>query len=235
MENERVAAKGYELIRCICEHSLPDDCPYAKEETFEIKIGFAGHQLGVVVGYIKDGKPSSYFKSDVNGETNIFQGMIDNGFTESKLRCTRMKDESDFSEKEYHYIIYKLADHSSMKPTAKRNVDFSMNTAHEVTYEVLLVNNDWEGVCRYITFSYSTVGTFSTPFFSEIEDLEQKFEEMYDDCTDGVVADDDYKVFKMYDEFGEEIDTEIDGAHSLMRMIASVRLLEVKTKIIENY
>ena len=133
-----------------------------------------------------------------------------------------------------YFIPYKVKDHSSDKPTVTDSyVDNCNNVHYSVEYEIVLVAGD--DFKRYITVEYETEGRWASCFFDQIENIEEMFEEWFEDGTNGFRnVEDEYKTVTFYDETGENCDIEISSVGELMSMITSIRVIKCDHKIIDQ-
>lgn len=231
------------IIELESHESIPEYTGFKNIETIETREGcnWYGHAYGFQVGIIYDnGTVDSYFKKDSeNGNTDLFD-RLRNDIRLIK-KHVHLVDRNTGEEKSgnRYFIPYKVKDHCSDKPTITDcYVDRCSNVHYSVEYEILLVAGD--GLKRYITDEYETKGCFSSCLFDQIENMENMFEEWFEEGSYGFKTiedddyDDDYKTVTFYDETGNNYDIEISSIRELMSMIASIRVIKCDREIIEE-
>lgn len=201
----------------------------------ELKEGcnWYGHAYGTCVGFIgNDGTVESYFKTDCeNGTTEIFDKLREDIHLIEKH--VHLVDRETMIEKKGRkcYIPYKVKNHSSNKPTiTDAYVDRCSNVHYVVEYEILLVAD--EGFKRYITLSYETEGSFASIFFDQICDIEEMFEEWFQEGSHGFNTDEEgCKSVLFYDDTGEPWDVEFSSIRELLSTITSIRVIKCEREI----
>lgn len=225
------------VIEMVSYEDIPSYTGLENTTSIEIKEGYEwdGHGYGICVGIIKeDGTVESCFKSDINnGNTDIFDKLrkdihlIEKDFS----YIDRSSDELFYMKK--YYVPYKVKDHCSNKPTVTDSyVDNCCNVHYSVEYEILLVAD--EGYKRYITNEYKTKGYGSSCFFDQVKDIEEIFEEWFEEGSHGFKIDDNNnKSVTFYDDTGEKCDIDVVSVAELLSMIASIRVIKCDREIID--
>ena len=215
--------------------NIPEYVGIKNTGSITVKDGYEwyGHSYGICVGIIyDDGTVDSYIKKDSeNGNTDIFDRlrtdirMIEKRVTVRNYDTLKLKDATNY------YIPFKVKGHSSQKETVTDSyVDGCMNVQYSVEYEILLVA-DYD-LKRYITVEFETEGCFSSSFFDQIEDIEDMFEEWFEEGSCGFIVKDGYKTVSFYDEVGIRYDVDISSVRELLSMITSIRVIKCERKII---
>ena len=193
-----------------------------------------GDRWGQYVGRIyEDGRIKSAFTKD-GSSSEIFDRLR----SDVKLveKYVTVSDNGDYRKligATDYYIPYIVEDHCSLKPTVKNgHVDNCSNVKYKVTYEVLFVAD--EGFTRYLTFDYTTVGTYSSSFWNQIEGLEEELEEMFENEENDFRLEDGEKQVAFYDEVGEKLFIDLYSINELLSMISSIRVIGFETEIIEE-
>ena len=226
--------KVIEMVACV---DIPEYTGIDNTTSIEIREGceWNGHAYATCVGMIyDDGTVESYFKKDKeNGNTKIFDKLRNDIRLIEKHVNLRNYETMELSSGVRYFIPYKVKDHSSDKPTVTDSyVDGCSNVHYSVEYEIVLVAGD--DYKRYITVEYETEGHYSSCFFDQVENVEEMFEEWFEEESHGFkVVEDDYKTVTFYDETGENCDIEISSVSELMSMIASIRVIKCDHKIID--
>ena len=217
--------------------NIPDYTGLGNTTSIEIRDGcnWYGHAYASCVGMIyDDGTVESYFKTDKeNDNTEIFDKLRNDIRLIEKhvnlINCETMKESSGTR----YFIPYKVKDHSSDKPTVTDSyVDNCINVHYSVEYEIVLVAGD--DFKRYITVEYETEGHWASCFFDQVENIEEMFEEWFENGINGFKnVEDEYKTVTFYDETGKNCDIEIFSISELMSMITSIRVIKCDRKIID--
>lgn len=112
-------------------------------------------------------------------------------------------------------------------------VDRCSNVHYTVEYEILLVADD--DFRKYITVEYESEGMFSSVFFDQVEQIEDMFEEWFEEHTHGFGENEDGdKFITFYDNTGENVDIDVCSVREALSMITSIRVIKCDRKIIEN-
>lgn len=202
--------------------------------SFETKGKWEGDQIGLCVGRIyQDGRVESGFKVDKESSTTEIFDKLRNDVELVQKKITVLKAEREIVSATDYYIPYKVENHCSSKPTVVENyVDCVSNLRYKVTYEVLLVAG--EGFTRYLVFDYTTCGTYSTSFYNQVEELRDKFDEMFENQENDFRMEDGEREVAFYDRVGEKLYIDIYSTGELLDMIASIRVIGLETEIIEE-
>jgi hypothetical protein len=91
-----------------------------------------------------------------------------------------------------------------------------------------------EGFTRYLTFDYTTVGTYSSSFWNQIEGLEEELEEMFENEENDFRMEDGEKQVAFYDEVGEKLFIDLYSINELLSMISSIRVIGLETEIVDG-
>lgn len=193
-----------------------------------------GHAYGICVGMIKkNGTVISYFKTDKkNRTTEIFDKLRKD--IQLLVKHTNFINENEEMESGVRYFIpYKVKNHSSTKPTVTEcYVDSCNNVHYFVEYEILLVAG--EGFKKYITEKYETEGSFSACFYDQVKNIENMFEEWFEEGLHGFKINEfEEKTVTFYDDTGEDCDIEILSIDELLSMISSIRVIKCENEIIK--
>lgn len=224
------------VIEMISFENIPDYTGLSNETSIEIKEGceWNGHAYATCVGTIyDDGTVESYFKRDKeNNNTEIFDKLRNDIQLIEKHVNLSNYETMEISSGVRYFIPYKVKDHSSNKPTVTDSyVGGCSNVHYSVEYEIVLVAGD--DYKRYITVEYETEGHYSSCFFDQVENIEEMFEEWFEEESHGFrIVEDDYKTVTFYDETGENCDIEISSVSELMSMITSIRVIKCDHTII---
>lgn len=204
--------------------------------SIEIKDGYEwnGHAYATCVGMIMDdGTVESYFKTDnKNGNTELFDRLRnDINLLEKHVNLINRNTMKERSGVKY-FIPYKVKGHCSDKPTITDiHISYGSNVHYSVEYEILIVASD--NLKRYITVEYETEGNLSICFFDEIENIENMFEEWFEEEIHSFRRDEDgNRLVTFYDETGENYVVDISSIGELMSMIMSIRVIKCDCKII---
>ena len=225
------------IIEMNAYENIPEYTGLGNTASIEIRDGceWNGHAYASCVGMIyDDGTVESYFKKDSeNGNTEIFDRLRKDIRLVEKHVNLRKYDSLELTSGTRYYIPYKVHNHCSDKPTViDTYVDGCMNVHYFVEYEILLVAG--EDLKRYITNEFETEGSFSSIFFDEIENIEDMFEEWFEEGVHGFKIDEDNnKTVTFYDETGENFDIDISSMRELLSMITSIRVIKCERKIID--
>ena len=225
------------VIEMISYENIPDYTGLSNETSIEIKEGceWSGHAYATCVGITyDDGTVESYFKRDKeNNNTEIFDKLRNDIRLIEKRVNLGNYDTMESSSGIRYFIPYKVKEHCSDKPTVTDEyVDGCSNVHYSVEYEIVLVAGD--GYKRYITVDYETEGTWSSCFFDQVENIEDMFEEWFEEESHGFrIVEDDYKTVTFYDETGENCEVDISSISELMSMIASIRVIKCDHTIID--
>lgn len=228
--------KTIELVACV---EVPEYTGLKNTKEIEVRDGceWNGHACSTLVGMIlDDGTVESHFKKDIeNGNTEIFDRLRnDIQMIEKHVNLYNLETNQERCGRRY-YIPYKVKNHCSDRPTVTDScVDRVSNVHYSVEYEILLVAD--EDYKRYITVEFETEGSFASTFFDQIGNIEDMFEEWFEECSHGFSVDEDYsdyKTVRFYDETGEHCDIEISSIRELLSMIASIRVIKCDRKIIK--
>lgn len=217
--------------------NIPEYTGLGNTTSIEIREGcdWYGHAYASCVGMIyDDGTVESYFKKDSeNGNTEIFDRLRKDIRLIEKHVNLRNYDTMELSSGTRYFIPYKVKNHSSDKPTVTdAYVDNCSNVHYSVEYEIVLVAGD--EYKRYITVEYETEGHWASCFFDQVENIEEMFEEWFEDGINGFRnVEDEYKTVTFYDETGKNCDIEISSISELMSMITSIRVIKCDHKIID--
>lgn len=193
-----------------------------------------GDRYGLWVGRIfKDGEKRSGFKKDQENNNNAIldQLHVDMNLIEKHVSVCR--DDIHLENAIDYYIPYRVKGHSSTKQTIINSyVDGCSNVHYSVEYEILLVAGD--GCTRYITESFKTEGHYSSSFFDQVKNIEDLFEEWFEeeshDFRDGEYG----KEVAFYDETGEKSYIEISCMSELLSMISSIRVIKCDREILKE-
>lgn len=217
--------------------NIPDYTGLGNTTSIEIRDGcnWYGHAYASCIGMIyDDGTVESYFKTDKeNDNTEIFDKLRnDIRLIEKHVNLINRETMKESSGTRY-FIPYKVKNHCSEKPTVTDSyVDNCSNVHYSVEYEIVLVAGD--DFKRYITVEYETEGHWASCFFDQVENIEEMFEEWFEDGINGFKnVEDEYKTVTFYDETGENCDIEISSIGELMSMITSIRVIKCDHKIID--
>lgn len=100
-------------------------------------------------------------------------------------------------------------------------------------YKILLIAD--EGLKRYLTVSYTGMGSYSQSFYDQLTSLEDLFEEWFEESSHRFQIDEDgLKTVTFYDDIGESCDVEIYSIRELLSMITSIRVIKCEKKIISD-
>ena len=225
------------VIEMVSYENIPEYARLGNTTSIEIEedCEWNGHAYATCIGMVyDDGTVESYFKKDKeNDNTEIFDKLRNDIRLIEKHVNLRNYETMELSSGVRYFIPYKVKDHSSNKPTVTDSyVDGCSNVHYSVEYEIVLVAGD--GYKRYITVEYETEGHYSSCFFDQVENIEEMFEEWFEEESHGFrIVEDDYKTVTFYDETGEDCDIEISSVGELMSMIASIRVIKCDHKIID--
>ena len=228
-------------IECISLVNIPEYTGLGSENNkaqLTIREGerFDGDRWGQYVGRVyQDGKVVSAFTKDTAGGTSEIFDKLRNDVELVEKHVT-VSDNGDYrklvSVTDY-YIPYIVENHCSTKPTVKDgHVDHCSNVKYKVTYEVLFVAD--EGFTRYLTFDYSTVGSYSSTFWDQISSLEDTLEEMFEYEENDFRMEDGERQVAFYDGVGEKLFIDLYSINELMSMISSIRVIGFETEIVEE-
>lgn len=215
--------------------SIPEYTGLEKNSTcITIKDGctWDGDRYGTWVGRIYEGgeKYSAFKKDNNNHNTEIFD-MLCNDITLIEKHVTVQRDMKLSNAVDY-YIPYRVKGHSSTRPTITDSyVDGCSNVHYSVEYEILLVAG--EGYTRYITESFDTEGHYASSFFDQVKNIEDLFEEWFEEESHDFRNGEDGKEVAFYDETGEKLYIEIYGVNELLSMISSIRVIKCDQEIIK--
>lgn len=225
------------IIEMESYENIPEYAKLGNTTSIEIKDGceWNGHAYATCVGMITDdGIVESYFKTDKeNGNTEIFDKLRNDIHLIEKhvylINRDTMKERSGVR----YFVPYKVKDHCSNRPTiTDAYVDNCSNVHSSVEYEILMVAGD--NFKRYITVEYETEGSFSSCFFDQIENVEDMFDEWFEEEAHGFMIDEDgNKTVTFYDDTGENCDIDISSICELMSMIMSIRVIKCDRLIID--
>lgn len=225
------------IIELESYEEIPEYSGFKKNEEIEVRdgCGWNGHAYAVCVGIIyDDGTIESYFKADEeNGNTEIFDKLRNDIRLVKKHVNLRDFNTMKLTSGTKYFIPYKVKNHCSDKPTITNTyVDNCINVHYSVEYEILLAASD--DFKRYITVEYETEGTFSSCFFNQVENIEEMFEEWFEEETHGFKVDEEgNKSVVFYDETGESCDIEIFSISELLSMVTSIRVIKCDRNIIK--
>lgn len=225
------------VIEVEAYENIPDYTGLGKTTAIKIREGceWYGHAYATCVGMIyDDGTIESYFKKDAeNGNTEIFDRLRKDIHLIEKHVNLRNYDNFELTSGTRYYIPYKVKNHCSGKPTVTdAYVEGASNVHYSVEYEILLVAD--EKYKRYITVEYETRGHYSSCFFNQVENIEETFEEWFEEGSHGFkIVNEDYKTVTFYDETGENCEVDISSTAELMSMITSIRVIKCNRKIID--
>lgn len=203
---------------------------------YEVPQNWEGHTIASAVGRVwEDGKVESFFVNDKEeGTTATFDKLKEDMPLLMKNYNMRDPETRNLVSVMYYYIPYNIEGHCSTMPTFK---DYCMtvasNAEYSIMWEVLLVSA--EGLMRYITFDYKTAGYYSSTFFDQVKNLEDMFEELFENGERGFTKTTEYGVRELvvefYDENGSVSPVEILSISELLSMVASLRVIKIETKI----
>jgi len=195
-----------------------------------------GHRYGTWVGRIfRDGEVESAFTKDIkNKNTKLFDKLRKdmNLFEKHVTVCIKDRDLENAVD---FYIPYMVKDHCSTKPTVTDTyVDNCVNVTYSVEYEIVLTAGD--GYMRYIVVPYETSGRYGWPssFYDQIKDIEDLFEEWFEEKSHGFVEENHQKQIVFYDETGEDTLINIFSMRELLSMITSVRVIKCDREIVDS-
>lgn len=224
------------VIEMISYEDIPEYTGLSNTISIEIKEGreWYGHAYAICVGIIYDDETiESYFETDEkNGNTEIFD-RLRNDIGMIKKHVYLVNRETMKEKKGNMYFIpYRVKDHCSSKPTVIDSyVDNCSNVHYSVEYEIVLVAD--EDYRRYITVGYETEGSYSACFFDQVENIEGKFEEWFEEESHGFKIVEGDMTVSFYDETGESCEIDISSIDELMSMITSIRVIKCDRKIID--
>lgn len=227
-------------IECVALVDIPEYTGLGSENNkvhLTIKDGekWDGDRWGQYVGRIyKDGRIESAFTKDVNINSSEIFDRLRNDVKLTKKHVT-VSDNDDYrklvSATDY-YIPYIVENHCSFKPTVTDcHVDNCSNVKYKITYEILFVAD--EGYTRYLTFDYATEGSYASSFYDQINDLEEVFDEMFENEENDFRMENGEKQVAFYDEVGEKLYIDICSTRELLSMISSIRVIELEKEIIK--
>ena len=222
-------------IKVISNEKIPEYTGLKNENVITIPDGteWDGHAFAEGVGIIySDGKVESFFKKDRdNGTHDIFDKLKNDIRLVEKQYYFRNHETLESSSGTKYYIPYKVVNHCSDIPTVTDcYVDGSSNVKYEVKYEIHLVTD--EGYEKFIVESYKTEGSNSQSFYVQIHDLENTFEEWFEDVVHGFKTDEDgNKTVDFYDETGDKVDIEVERIYELLSMITSMRVIKLDYEV----
>lgn len=228
-------------IECVSLVNIPEYTGLASENNkanLTIRDGerFDGDRWGQYVGRVyQDGRVKSAFTKDTASGTNEIFDKLRNDveLAEKYVTVSDNEDYQNLVNATDYYIPYIVENHCSTKSTVKdSHVDHCNNVKYKVTYEVLLVAD--EGFTRYLTFDYTTVGSYSSTFWDQISSLEDTLDEMFEDGENDFRMEDGEKQVAFYDEVGEKLFIDLYSINELMSMISSIRVIGFETEIIED-
>lgn len=191
-----------------------------------------GHKFGTWVGRVyQNGKIDSAFKEDEkNGNTEIFSRLCNDMHLFEKS-VTVLNDKDEIENATDYYIPYKVKRHCSAKPTIIESyVDNCSNVHYSVEYEILLTAGD--GFTRYIVVPFETEGHYSMNFFNQVKDIEEMFEEWFEEESHDFKHGDYGKEVAFYNEIGEKLFIEISSINELLSMISSIRVIKCDHEIL---
>jgi hypothetical protein len=193
-----------------------------------------GDRWGQYVGRIyEDGRIKSAFTKDCDSSDIFNRLRKDVELVEKHVTVCDNGDYRKLVGATDYYIPYLVEGHCSLKPTIKDgHVDNCSNVKYKVTYEVLFVAD--EGFTRYLTFDYTTFGTYSTSFWNQTERLEEELEEIFENGEHDFRIEDGEKQVAFYNEVGEKFFIDLYSVNELLSMIASIRVIGLETEIIED-
>lgn len=225
------------VIEMISNENIPEYTGLGNTTSIEIKDGceWYGYAYATCVGFVGDnGTVESYFKTDKeNGDIGIFDKLKnDIRMIKKHVYLVDRETGEEISGNRY-FIPYKVKDHCSDKPTiTDAYVDGCSNIHYSVEYEIVLIAGD--DFKRYITINYETEGHYSSCFFDQVENIEEMFEEWFEEESHGFnVNEDGNKSVTFYDNTGENCDIEISSVEELLSMITSIRVIKCEQKIID--
>lgn len=226
-------------IECVSLIDIPDYTGLGSENnkahlTIKDDERWDGDRWGQYVGRIyEDGRIKSAFTKD-GSSSEIFDKLRnDVKLVEKHITVSDNGDYRKLIGATDYYIPYIVENHCSLKPTVKdSHVDNCSNVKYKVTYEVLFVAD--EGFTRYLTFDYTTVGTYSSSFWNQIEGLEEELEEMFENEENDFRMEDGEKQVAFYDEVGEKLFIDLYSTNELLSMISSIRVIGLETEIIDE-
>lgn len=217
--------------------NIPEYTGLGNTTSIEIREGceWYGHAYARCIGAIyDDGTVKSYFKIDKeNDNTEIFDRLRnDINLIEKHVYLIDRNTGEDKTATRY-FIPYKVKNHCSEKSTVTDTyVDGCTNVHYSVEYEILLVADD--EYKRYITEEYETRGHFSSCFFDQVENIEEMFEEWFEEESHGFKIDNDgNKSVTFYDDTGENCDIDVLSVGELLSMITSIRVIKCDRRIID--
>jgi len=229
-------------IKCISLVNIPDYTGLSEEDnraslTITDGVRYDSDKWGQHVGRIyQDGRIKSGFTSDIsNNNSEIFDKLRkDVVLFEKHVTTSDNGDHRKLIGATDYYIPYIVENHSSSKPTVKDgHVDNCSNVKYKVTYEVLFVAD--EGFTRYLTFDYTTIGSYASSFWNQVEGLEEELNEMFENEENDFRIEDGEKQVAFYDEVGEKLFIDLQSTNELLSMISSVRVIGFETEIIEQF
>jgi putative lipase involved disintegration of autophagic bodies len=201
----------------------------------EDRYNWYGHSYGICVGIIyDDGSVKSNFKKDTeNSNTEIFDKLREDMNLIEKRADFRDYNTFESRSGTKYYITYKVKNHSSSKPTVTDcYIERCSNVHYSVEYEILLVAD--EEYSRYITVDFETEGMNSISFFDQVKDMEETFEEWFEEESNGFKEDEDgIRTVRFYNNVGQCLDIEIESIDELLSMITSIRMIKCEQKIID--
>ena len=222
-------------IKAISTIEIPEAIGLSKVLEFENSASdpFLGHAHGSVIGMIlEDGTIKSYFKKDKeDGNSRLFEIAI----KEMKLKTKTIhinKNGKLISATQY-YVPYVIEGHISSMPTITSGyVEGASNVAYDIICEVLLVAD--EDLRLYLPVEIKTRGYGSVSLYDYMDSIEDLFDEYFEDKKLGfsVHEDEEYnestKIVKFYNDLGQIYPVEISSTKELLKMINSVRLVQLK-------
>lgn len=219
--------------------NIPEYAGLGNTTSIEIREGcdWYGHAYATCVGFISDnGTVESYFKTDKeNGNTEIFDKLRNDIGMIKKYVYLVDRDTNEERSGNRYFIPYKVKDHCSNKPTVTdAYVDGCSNVHYSVEYEIVLVADD--DFKRYITTEYETEGHYSSCFFDQVENIEEMFEEWFEEESHGFNVDEDgNKSVTFYDDTGENCNIGISSVEELLSMITSIRVIKCERKLLVKF
>lgn len=218
--------------------NVPEYTGFSNHETITIREGqeWDGHTYGFCVGMIKeDGTVKSCFKEDRrNGNTQLFDRLKVEMELYEKHCHLRNRDTLELYDATLYFILYRRENHCSTKPTVEDSyVDCCMNVQYILEYEILLIAD--EGLKRYLTVSFTGMGSYSQSFYDQLTSLEDLFEEWFEGSSHGFQIDEGgLKTVTFYDDIGESCDVELYSIRELLSMITSIRVIKCEKKMISD-
>ncbi len=225
-------------IKAVSYEDIPEYTGLKNEVQIIVNDGceWFGDRHGVWVGSIRlDGTIKSAFKKDIaNNNTELFDKLRKDIKLIGKYRHLVDNENGERFDATDCYIPYRVAEHSSLRPTVTDNyVDSCMNVHYDVEYEILLVAD--EEYRRYIIITYETEGSYSSSFFEQIEIIEETFEEFFEEGSNGFKKDDDNNMqVEFCNDIGDQEYLGIDSMDELLSMISSVRVIKCEKTILKD-